>query len=196
MQKQQSGGIKQPITPAGRRSRCDFPSVRETCRRCRGIDRQSTDLIVNQDRRANREINSLSAINRATTAFVTSPATELKCVGWWTEYVEFFFFKPVTRKFVKRFSNCKNNVPPVTLLTYDCPEIVFSPLSTSGYNNNNSRKNKAVSSSFWVTKSICPDGSESFPVTPAELKARVLPSCRAGVRHKSLPSRPASAAGL
>lgn len=88
MQKQQSGGIKQPITPAGRRSRRDFPSVRETCRRCRGIDRQSTDLIVNQDRRANREINSLSAINRATAALVTSPATELKCAGWWTEYVE------------------------------------------------------------------------------------------------------------
>lgn len=87
MQKQQSGGIKQPITPAGRRSRRDFPSVRETCRR-RGIDRQSTDLIVNQDRRPNREINSLSAINRATTAFVTSPATELKCAGWWTEYEE------------------------------------------------------------------------------------------------------------
>lgn len=167
MQKQQSGRIKQPITPAGRRSRRDFPSVGETCRRCRGIDRQSTDLIVNQDRRPNREINSLSAINRATTAFVTSPATELKCAGWWTEYEEvihpkFVFFKPPTRRFVKRLSNCKNNVPPVTLSTYDCPEIVFSPLfvasreapssppplSTSGCNNNNSRENKAVSSSF------------------------------------------------
>lgn len=64
MQKQQSSRIKRPITEGCR----DLPSVRETCRRCHDIDRPSTDLIENQDRRANREINNLSANNCAATA--------------------------------------------------------------------------------------------------------------------------------
>lgn len=64
MQKRQSGRIKEPIKQGGRA----FLSVRKTRRRRRCIDHQSTDLIVNQDRRANHEINSLSANNCAATA--------------------------------------------------------------------------------------------------------------------------------
>lgn len=111
MQKRQSSRIKEPITEGCR----DFLSVRKTCRRCGGIDRQSTDLIVNQDRRVNREINSLSANNCATTtvlALVTlTSLAGIKMPDRIRGRVLTFFF--CLTKFVKQFLNSKSNAPHV-----------------------------------------------------------------------------------